>query len=385
MPALHQLTAGYAEADAISNEARLIRRLLRERGWASEIYTDPRHCNPRLRGDAQPLDALRPAADDLLLLHLSIGSPVNERFAGLPGRRILLYHNITPPAYLRFLDAAFADRLQEGLDQARRLAGSVQLALADSAFNARELEALGHRDVRVLPYLVDGLLNEVPPDPDQLARLRDGRLNVLFVGRGAPNKKIEDLLFAFHYLQRYVEPHARLIHVGSYAGLEAYHGFLHMKAAELGLEEVHFLGSIPQARLNACYAAADVFLCLSEHEGFCVPLLEAMARQVPVLAYAAGAVPETMGGAGVLLRDKQFDAIAEMIRRLARDPALRAAVLAGQAERLQRYRALDPAVQLQQALGLPAFRAVLAAPPPAGPKQFYRPKEHADRITRSGG
>jgi glycosyltransferase involved in cell wall biosynthesis len=339
MTAIHQLVSGYTHNDAISNEARVLRRLLRSWGVDSHIYCDTRRILPELRKDARDF---REAANDLsaedaVILHLSIGSEVNRVFPRLPGGKLIVYHNITPPAFFRGYRDDIAHELDLGLRQARELAGSADRAFAVSRFNAGELEALGHRDVGVLPLLLDPAQWEGPVDRAQQRAWKDGSLNVLFVGRCAPNKRIEDLLFALHYLQRYGEPSARLIHVGSSAGLERYEALLRTKARSLGLERVVFAGSVPQRSLRAAYAAADVFLCLSEHEGFCIPLLEAMASDLPVIAYAAGAVPETLDGAGALLHTKDFGLIAELITRLHRDPDLRHGMITAQRKRLQRF------------------------------------------------
>ena len=172
------------------------------------------------------------------------------------------------------------------------------------------------------------------PSTATLSKYDDGLTNILFVGRGAPNKCIEDLLGAFHYFQKYVEPDSRFIHAGSYAGIETYEGLLRTRVHELELANVEFTGSLPQPALNACYQRAHVFVSMSEHEGFCIPLIEAMVNDVPVLAFAAGAVPETLAGAGVLFKEKRFDLVAEMLGRLVRDADLRTAVLARQRQRL---------------------------------------------------
>lgn len=339
MPAIHQLVAGFSKGDAISNEARVLRDLFRSWGQASEIYCESRRILPELRKESRDLAtaAATIGEKDIALLHLSIGSPVNELFRTLKARRAILYHNITPPDFFLGLNSEIRSHLLRGLEQARLLAGSAELTMAVSRFNAGELEAMGHRDVQTMPLMLDRGQWEGPADRRVLASLRDGAKNILFVGRCAPNKRIEDLLFAFHYFQKYVQPESRLIHVGSRAGLERYYALLKTRATDLRLHNVVFAGSVRPEELRAYYQAADVFLCMSEHEGFCIPVLEAMAHGVPVLAYAAAAVPETLDGAGVLFREKRYDAVAEMLGRLCTDQALRTAVIANQRTRLERY------------------------------------------------
>ncbi len=341
VPAVHQLVAGFRAGDAISSQALVLQALFRDLGYASEIFTDRRRVPDQDRSRVADLDALRPAPGDTALLHLSIGSPVNLRFARLPCRRLLLYHNITPPAWFEGLSESTARELALGLEQAAELAGTVHRAFAVSAYNARELEALGHRDVGVIPLWLDLSAHEARPDARRLRRWSDGRLNLAFVGRVAPNKRFEDLLAAFYHVKRFVAPDARLLLVGASNGLERYRDELIAWARMLEIEDIAWLGSVSFQELLAVYRAADVFLCLSEHEGFCAPLIEAMKNDVPVVAYAAAAVPETLDGAGILLREKRFDALAEIVARLRTDAALRAAVLARQRERIARYEAYD--------------------------------------------
>lgn len=349
MRAIHQFVAGYTNGDAISNEVRLLRTMFRNWGFRSDVFCDPPHILPQLRQDAIDVAAYTTAAasDDVALLHLSIGSPVNDVFARLPCRKAILYHNVTPSFHFDAVNRRLALDLARGREQMMRLAGAAAVNMADSRFNAGELEAAGYRDVRVLPLILD--LDGFGRDVDRgiLKRFDDGRVNVLFVGRCAPNKKIEDGLRTFRLFQSCVEPFSRFIHVGSFAGTERYYSMLLTQAKRWELDAVHFAGSATQPQLNAFYRCASVFLCMSEHEGFCIPILESMAADVPVLAFAAAAVPETMDGAGILFSEKRHEAVAEMLGRVVRDAALRKAVLAGQRARVARYRSRDLAAELR--------------------------------------
>jgi glycosyltransferase involved in cell wall biosynthesis len=351
-PAIHQFVAGYTTRDAISNEARTLRRIFRNWGCESLIFSESRRILPELRGDTLDI-AEAPARcrqSDAALLHLSIGSPVNEAFAALPCRKAILYHNVTPPRYFDWVNPQTAHALALGIRQVGALVGAAEVNLADSDFNAAELNALGYSNVRTFPLVLDFDFIGTAPDRTAMAAFSDGRLNVLFVGRGAPNKRLEDVLAAFTCLRRHVEPQARLILAGSFAGTEPYYAFLLSESRAAGADSVRILGSVTQPVLSALYRSASVFLCMSEHEGFCIPIMESMAHDVPVLAYAAAAVPDTMDGAGVLFRNKDFASIAEMIVRLTRDRALREAVIAGQRERVKRYRQRDLDAELKTLL-----------------------------------
>ena len=352
MSAIHQFVAGFSGGDAISNEALVMRDTFRSWGHASEIYSESKRILPQLRKEAVDITAAATTIDpdDVVLLHLSIGSVVNDVFNTLTCRKAILYHNVTPSHYFDLVNKATAYDLARGREQVKALAGAAPVVMADSLFNARELEGLGYKDVAVLPLVLD--LDRLKESPNRRAvrRFDDGLKNILFVGRCAPNKRIDDLVQAFHMYHRYVEPASRLIHVGSFAGVERYYYLVLAQARELGLENIYFAGSVPQDQLNAYYEMADLFLCMSEHEGFGIPIIESMVHDVPVLAFAAGAVPETLDGAGVLVHEKRYEHIAEMMGQLTTPTPLRQAVIAGQRERLARYRSRDLAAELRACL-----------------------------------
>ena len=350
MTAIHQFLAGYNKGDAISNEARLLRDLFRKWGAAAEIFCEASCIHPELRGDAKDVRTCRVDRRDIGLLHLSIGSEVNEIFSRLRCRKVIRYHNITPPRYFETFQPQTAEQLRLGREQMERLSGAASVNLAVSRYNAKDLEDAGYYDVQVLPILLDFLSLDVKPDAGVLNAYRDERKNVLFVGRCAPNKCIDDLVRAFACYQRHVEPRSRLIHVGSFTGMEAYCGLCRIHARNLGLRDVHFMGSVTQSQLTAFYRVADLFLSASEHEGFCIPLLECMQFGAPILAYAAAAIPETLDGSGILYRKKDIERIAEMMGRLTQDTPFRDAVLDGQSRRLRRYRSLDLEAKLRHHL-----------------------------------
>lgn len=349
MAAIHQLVAGFSRGDAISNEAMVMRALFRNRGFDSNIYCERRRILPELRPEAGDLLDLRGRCtpEDVVLLHLSIGSPANDLFRDLPARKALLYHNITPPEYFQLVQPATSADLALGRKQAAGLAGIASVNLADSEFNSHELTEWGYPPSSVFPLMLDFAKLERGLDRAVMRQFGDGKVNVLFVGRCAPNKKIEDVISAFAYFQKGVESNSRLILAGSYAGTERYHRLLVTMTRDLKLENVLFTGSIPQPQLNACYRSAHLFLCMSEHEGFCIPLVESLVHRVPVLAFSACAVPETLGGAGVLFAEKKFEAVAEMMGCMTRDSALRTGLLARQDKRVFELKSRNLAEELR--------------------------------------
>lgn len=334
--AIDQVIPAIVEQDAVSNHTFEAQRLLREMGFSSEIYA--RIVGPGCDGRVRPLDELPQHGDgrQWVLYQSSIGSPAADVFARHPGRKLLDYHNITPAALVERWLPPLGDETRLGRTQLAALAGSVAFAFADSAYNAAELTAAGYGIARVVPVLVEsGNLDRIP-DPALAARLAaakaTGGSDWLFVGQLAPHKAQHDLIKAFACYRRLFDPAARLHLVGREMG-NAYRDALRRLVASLGLASaVDLPGAVPTAELAAYYAAADVFVCCSSHEGFCVPIVEAMHRQVPVVAYATAAVPETVGDGGVLLADKGPLTVAATVAELLGDPSSRdELVVAGRA------------------------------------------------------
>jgi glycosyltransferase involved in cell wall biosynthesis len=336
MKRLHQLVPNFDYGDAIGNHVRALRGLLREWGYASEVYAQ--YVHEKLAGDARFYTRYRDVSGpgQTVLFHFSIGSELTSFFAGLPDRKVLVYHNITPAEYYVGVNARVADRCRRGRWELGRLAPVTDLALGVSEFNRRELEAAGFRRTGVLPILLDWTNYHHPPVPALLEQHGRAR-NLLFVGRVAPNKRIDDLIRTYYFYRR-LDPGSRLLVVGSAVDTEGYAAGCQKLAAELGvLDGVVFTGPVSQAELCSYYRVASVYLSMSEHEGFCVPLLEAMHFGVPIVAYAAAGVPGTLGDAGLPVEAKEFPALAELIHRVAGDAGLRAAVVAGQRERLRAF------------------------------------------------
>jgi glycosyltransferase involved in cell wall biosynthesis len=238
-----------------------------------------------------------------------------------------------------------------------------ELALGDSEYNRQELEALGFPSTGVLPVVPDfAHLNGIP-DPLLAQDFDDGWTNVMFVGRVIPNKKFEDVIRAFHAYRTRHNPRSRLLLVGSYSGFERYLAMLQAHIARLGTPDVHFLGHVSNEELTALYDIADLFLCASEHEGFCVPIVEAFYKQVPVIAYAATAVPATMDGGGVLYETKDPMEVARVMAAVLDDSRITDAVLSSQDASLERLRNRDFGGTLLR------FVAKILATPPRQPPE----------------
>ncbi|MDP1822471.1 MAG: glycosyltransferase [Archangium sp.] len=304
-------------------------RVLRHLGHSGELYAD--EVAPAWRSLVRPASLLRPGADDLVLYHHGIASPLAGRVMHLPCRKGVVFHNVTPSRF--YVGTRLEEALVSGRAQLAALAGFVDLSIGVSRFNARELEVAGHRDVKVVPLFVEPeRFTASCADGKLSARLAGaGRPRVVSVSRVVPHKRMEDLL-ALHGELRRIAPRAELWVVGGFAPGNADFKALKKKADALG--GVTFLGRVSHAELVAAYRSADVFVSMSEHEGFGVPLVEAMAADVPVLAFGAAAVPETMGGRGIVFDEKHFAALAELVQLVTTDVALREKLVSGQRERV---------------------------------------------------
>jgi glycosyltransferase involved in cell wall biosynthesis len=314
---IDQLVVSASPGDAITDFAFELQRLLVGAGVPSSAVF-ARYFAPELSGRVQPLSqygARTGAAPDadLLVFHASIGEPeVADFVAAARERLVVVYHNISPSAPFAPYDPVFAGLLDEGRRELARLQPRASQALAVSEFNAAELRDAGYGDVRVLPLIVDvGRLAAVEPHPPTVAHL-DSQVEgpvALFVGQLLPHKRPDWLLEAYHLLVTYLLPDANLILVGP-ARLAGYHAAIQAQVNELNLDRAWVAGPVSVEGLAAFYRRADLFVTASEHEGFCVPLLEAMSFDLPVVARRFAAIPETAGAAALLLEPDDGPAVA---------------------------------------------------------------------------
>ena len=332
---VHQWVPAAHRGDAIGDSARKVRDMLRAAGHDSHLFALT--IDDDLRGDVRPFSDPDATQGDVTIFHFALPSPMTEAFANLKGARVLQYHNITPAHFFAAYDPGLFRLAALGRRELATLVGRVDLALGDSDFNRQELEALGFSPTGVLPIAVNTeRITNAPRRPALEKILGDGLINILFVGRIVPNKRIEDHIRLAEVYKRYVDSYYRFIFVGRYDGMPRYYAQVRALIAEYQMlpDRFWFTGPVPDDDLAAFYRWADVYVSLSEHEGFCVPLIEAMAADVPVLAYAAGAVPETLGGAGVLFAPKDLELAAEAMGMLVYDRPFRESVVQGQRRRL---------------------------------------------------
>ena len=329
---VHQLVPSFAPRDAVGNHTLEVQQVLRDLGLRSEIYVA--EARPEVARLCTPYEQYEPEPDDWLLYQASTGSPMVEWLLGRDESLLVNWHNITPASLFGPWEPHVGVELEAGRRQIKALAPRTRFAIADSSYNEAELREFGYGATAVVPILLDTATFDEAVDQRAVARLRHPATVWLFVGRLAPNKAQHDLIKAFSVYRRVYDPDARLRLVGGSAS-HAYWTALveYIAALELG-PYVELCGDVPDGVLGAHFHAADVYVSTSDHEGFGVPLLEAMHHRVPIVAYGSTAVPETVGSGGVVLPEKDPATMAAAVHRVVSDATLRDALVAAGTRRL---------------------------------------------------
>jgi len=348
---INQLVAGFSSGDAISNYTRELQKIFRSWGYRSEIYVQPSSIDPRVIDLCRPMSEHEEHSshENIMIYHFSIGAMASDYFQNIPDTRVVIYHNITPAHYFAMINPEMAKFLKEGRRELFELAPVTNLALGVSEYNRREMEEAGFKNTDVLPLTVDWSGMDGKPSRKMIKKYSGKGEILLFVGRLVPNKKIDDLLKTFYYF-KLIKPNSKLILVGKYKDTLKYYDYLKNIIHNLDLKDVVFAGHTTHAELLAYYKLASVYLCLSEHEGFCLPLMEAMHFGVPVMAYAAAAVPDTLAGSGVLIKEKNYPAIAEMAALACDNAEFRKKIIEGQYHRLEEFRSFPLEEKLKELL-----------------------------------
>ncbi|MHB8682635.1 MAG: glycosyltransferase family 4 protein [Acidimicrobiales bacterium] len=312
-----------AARDAIGSHVLHTRDVLREAGYESDVYAAG--TQPEVAAEALPLEELPAAASGRwLLFHHSTGATAAEVVQRRPDPLIVDYHNVTPAALVAPWAPWLREELELGVEQFERLAPKAFFGIAHSEYSRKELVAAGCGDTAVAPPIVDLDALAATPDNATMAQLSEqravrGGADWLFVGRLSPHKAPHDLVKAFACYRQCFDGSARLHLVGGFLGVD-YPRALDRFCQRLGVADaVHLVGSVPQEVLAAYYRTADVFVCASDHEGFCVPLVEAMAAGLPVVAYDSSAVGETVGTGGLVLSDKSPMSFATAVHHVLGD------------------------------------------------------------------
>ncbi len=343
---VHQVLATLGYGDAIGNEVLGIQKVLQGTGNESRIYVET--VDPLLEDRTVDYRQLLADsdADNILIHHFSIASRASRVAFALPERMILVYHNITPPQYFIGVNPTLVEACYNGRRELGAYVPRCDFALGDSEFNRIELEQMGFQRTGVLPVVPNFDHLEVAPN-DLLARdFDDASTNILFVGRLIPNKRIEDLVRFFHAYRLKYNSAAKLLLVGSHHGFEKYVASVSGLIASLRTPDVHFIGHVSNEQLVALYDVADLYLSASEHEGFCVPLIEAFYKRIPVMAFDAAVVPATMDGGGVLYDHKDARHVAALMHAVLSNQALQEEILRTQDSALDRLLQKDFSAKL---------------------------------------
>jgi glycosyltransferase involved in cell wall biosynthesis len=341
MRTVHQLLASAVPGDAVTDQAFAWRTVLRYWGHKSDIIAE--HVHPALAGQVLSLRRNCLREGDAVVLHYAVWTRALELFLEAPSARILYYHNVTPGALLRDHNPVLAEHCDRARAALPELRGRCSAVIAVSEFNASELRASGMEDVAVVPLLLN-----LPARPRD--RIPQPQPVVVSVGRLAPNKRVEDTIRAFALYQRYRSPGAKLVVVGPYHEFEDYRRALERLGERLGIRGVRFTGRIPHDARDAWYLRASAYICSSIHEGFCAPVIEALANGVPVVARGAGALPETLGDAGILLDDDDPALYAEALHEVISSEATRAELARAAERRLEQLAPTRVADRLRTAL-----------------------------------
>ena len=337
---IYQLLPTISYGDAVSNDTLALQQVIKKMGFKSEIYAES--VDIRLpKGTAKSVSKLpKLSEDDVVIYHMSTGAQLNWDFGKMNCKKVMVYHNITPPEYLERYNSRAALQCSEGIRALRYLSDKVDYCLAVSEYNKQDLIELGFKcKIDVLPILIPFSDYDKEPDASLMRRYEaDACTNILFTGRLAPNKCQEDVIKSFAEYKKNYNPASRLILVGSDSGYENYRKRLESFAYALEVkDDIIFAGHIKFNQILSYYRMADVFLCMSEHEGFCVPLVEAMYFNIPIIAYDSSAIYGTLGGSGIVLSTKDSLEVAGVIDKVVKDKALRDKLIANEKERLKDF------------------------------------------------
>ena len=332
-----QMLPTLAFGDAIGNDTLTLDVTLREAGYETEIYAE--NIDAKLgKNMAKPVEEYKCDETDILLYHLSTGTDLNYKISEYPCKRILIYHNVTPPHYFTGYSPEAEKGCAAGLRAAKYLAKKADMCFAVSNYNKQDLLGMGYTcPIEILPILIAFDDYKKEPDKKIIKEYDDDWVNIVFTGRVVPNKCPQDVIAAFYYYKKYIQPKSRLFLVGRYDWSAMYKYQLTEYVNKLGLEDVYFTGQVRFDEILAYYRIADIFLCMSEHEGFCVPLVEAMFFDVPIIAYDSSAIGDTLGGSGLLLKEKTPQVVAEAINMVVENEELRRQLILGQRQRLQDF------------------------------------------------
>lgn len=333
-----QLYSSLSYGDAIGNDILALDSIIKSKGYESKIYAE--YIDNRISSEiASRFDEYKVQKDDIILLHVGGASKLNKWIKTVEcGRKIMVYHNITPPEFFDPYSKKSADYCRTGLKQVEEMNKTFDMVLAVSDFNKQNLLDMGYTcPINILPILIPFDDYKKEPDSETIKKYDDDYTNIIFLGRIVPNKKQQDVIKAFDSYQKNYNPKSRLFLVGNPRDFENYSEQLKEYTKRLETKNVIFTGHTKFSEILAYYKLSDLFLCMSEHEGFCVPLVEAMYFNLPIVAFASSAIPSTLNGSGFLLKNKNSEITAGVMNKILTDNKLKSTILNNQNERLNDF------------------------------------------------
>ncbi|MBW7859093.1 MAG: glycosyltransferase, partial [Leptonema sp. (in: Bacteria)] len=347
---LVQITAGIAEGDAVTNYALGLDAYFREKKIFKSTAIFAEAFAGRRPKNVHHLATYTPLANDIIVYHHSVGLLYLDSFLLKDVKPLIVYHNITPSQFYLKWDFRAAARMDLGRRQLHRLAQFNSPTVALSEFSANELRQTGFKNVTVLPYPIlnnskskSTKKENINQDQRWQQWINESTPYLLYVGRIAPNKGIDNLLKIFDRIKKLGD--YRLIIVGAFRSAnDSYGRYLRDLVVDMQLQAaVCWTGYVDDQDLLAIRSGASVFLSLSEHEGFGVPFVEAMVSQVPILAYCcdSSSVSEVLGGCGIGFSTIDYDWLTKVTVQLIHDHQLRELVIDGQNRRLSDLQAID--------------------------------------------
>ena len=337
---VEQFLPAFHYGDALGNSTLSFHRFLLEKGVQSRIIALT--IDECLKDQAAFFQDYKnnPTPDSLKILHFAIPSELTDYFLEIGGKKAMIYHNITPSYFFTDFSDDLVRFTHEGRKHLERLKDCFDISIADSSYNAGDLHALDYRNVNVSPLMIKLEDYDVSHNMGYYNLYNDERKNIIFVGRITPNKKIEDLIKVLFFYKKYLSPSIRLMVAGNTNTLPKYFKSVRDLASEFYLtsDDIVFTGHIPFDELLSVYRLGDVFLSMSEHEGFCLPLIESNYFETPVVAFDTGAVSETLGGAGIVFKEKKYDMVAGLVEKVLFDEQLQSKLKALMAQRIKKYK-----------------------------------------------
>lgn len=336
MKKIHQLIGTLTSGDAIGNEALMIKRLLRQWGYESGIYCY--YFTKEVSSEVMDFRQLKSTDEDIIIYHYGGLDEIYKHLDAIRGRKVLVYHNITPYTYFSRYEPEYAKILKKSRDKLSEITDKFEYSIVKSNYTKAELDEIGFKNIMVIPVMFDLDKYNVPFKNIDIGN-RPEELRMLTIGRVVPNKMLEDLIMVFYHYNKSIDSNGKFVIVGDYGitGSFTYHYMLQKLIKELGLTNIYFSNKVDFQTLLGFYHWANIYITMSRHEGFCVPVVEAMHFGIPVLATNACAIPETLGNSGVLLNNRDFMEIAELVHVVLKDEKLRGQIINGEKERARQF------------------------------------------------